>query len=140
MEGGWTGHRWSKWDGQSPTVNSLITQDSPLLVFRHCVCHCLNLAVSHRCAGILDMTTLQSLRSAVYNFTQLSPTRLERFRETAAVLAVDASSLSTCTMSGMLPPFITSQHVHTFWYNYFKSKFIQSLQRQGSLMTRQSEN
>jgi len=71
-------------------VNGLISHDNPHVVFVHCVCHRLNLAVSQACAGIPDMATLQSLISAVYNFVQLSPTRLERFKEMAAVLAVDA--------------------------------------------------
>ena len=74
-------------------ANDRIAHGNPHLVFVQCVCHRLNLAVSQACAGILDMATLQSLISAVYDFVQLSPTRLERFKEMAAVLAVDALKL-----------------------------------------------
>ena len=70
-------------------VNGLLTIDNPHLVFMHCVCHRLNLAVSQACTGIADMAALQSVLAAVYSFIQLSPTRLERFKEMAAVLAVD---------------------------------------------------
>ena len=70
-------------------VNGLLTNDNPHLVFIHCVCHRLNLAVSQACAGIADMAALQSVLAAMYSFIQLSPTRLEWFKEMAAVLAVD---------------------------------------------------
>ena len=70
-------------------VNGLLTNDNPHLVFMHCVCHRLNLAVSQACAGITDMVALQSVLAAVYTFIQLSPTRLVRFKEMAAVLEVD---------------------------------------------------
>ena len=69
-------------------VNGPLTNDNPHLVFMHCVCHRLNLAVSQACAGITDMAAL-SVLAAVYSFIQLSPTRLGRFKEMAAVLAVD---------------------------------------------------
>ena len=71
-------------------VIGLLTKDNPHLVFIQCVCHRLNLAVSHACAGIADMAALQSVLAAVYSFIQLSPTWLERFKKMAAVLAVDA--------------------------------------------------
>ena len=45
--------------------------------------------VSQACTGIADMAALQSVLAAMYSFIQLSPTRLERFKEMAAVLAVD---------------------------------------------------
>ena len=70
-------------------VIGLLTNDNPHLVFMKCVCHRLNLAVSQACAGITDMAALQSVLAAVYSFIQLCPTRLERFKEMAAVLAVD---------------------------------------------------
>ena len=62
-------------------VNGLLTKDNPHLVFVHCMCHRLSLAVSQACTGIADMAALQSVLAAVYSFIQLSPTRLGRFKE-----------------------------------------------------------
>ena len=70
-------------------VNGLPRQENPSLVFSHCVAYRLSLAVSQACAGISEMVTLQHVMAATYNYEQLSPTRLERFTEIAAVLALD---------------------------------------------------
>ena len=48
-------------------VNGLLMNDNPHLVFVHCVCHRLNLAVSQACAGIADMAALQSVLAAESN-------------------------------------------------------------------------
>ena len=47
-------------------VNCLLTKDNPHLVFMYCVCHRLNIAVSHACTGIVDMMALQSVLRALY--------------------------------------------------------------------------
>ena len=70
-------------------VNGLLRQQNPFLVFVHCVAHRLNLAVAQACSGIPEMATLQCVIAAVCNYVQLSPNRLERFKEIAAVLSLE---------------------------------------------------
>ena len=70
-------------------VNGLLMQENPFLVFSHCVAHRLSLAVSQACAGITEMVALQHVMAATYNYVELSPTRLERFKEIATILALD---------------------------------------------------
>ena len=70
-------------------VNGLLKQDNPFLVFSHCVAHRLNLAVSQACAGISEMVALQHVMAATYNYVELCPTRLQRFKEIATILALD---------------------------------------------------
>ena len=67
-------------------VNGMLKKQNRFLVFVHCVAHRLNLAVSQSCNGISEMATLQNVIAAVYNFVQLSPKRLTRFKEITAVL------------------------------------------------------
>ena len=71
-------------------VNGMLKKQHPFLVFEHCVAHRLNLAVSQSCNAISGMATLQNVIVAVYNFVQLSPKRLTRFKEIAAVLSMNA--------------------------------------------------
>ena len=71
-------------------VNGMMKQLNPFLVFVYCVAHRLTLAVLQACNGISEMTTLQNVIAAVYNFVQLSPKRLARFKEIAAVLSLNA--------------------------------------------------
>ena len=71
-------------------INGMLKKQNPFLVFEHCVAHRLNLAVSQSCNGISGMATLQNVIAAFYNFVQLSPKRLTRFKEIAAVLSLNA--------------------------------------------------
>ena len=70
-------------------VNGHLRQQNPFLVFVHCVAHRLNLVVAQACSGIPETATLQCVIAVVYSYVQLSPNRLERFKEIAAVVSLE---------------------------------------------------
>ena len=69
-----------------PDVTKSLNEHSPHMVFLHCVCHRLNLAVSQVCDNVPSMATLQSIVAAAYTFASMSQCRLERVYNMKTVL------------------------------------------------------
>ena len=61
-----------------PDVTKSLKEDSPHMVFLHCVCHRLNLAVSQMCDDVPSIEILQSIVAAAYTFASMSQRRLKR--------------------------------------------------------------
>ncbi|XP_071793337.1 zinc finger protein 862-like [Asterias amurensis] len=73
-------------------LNGLITADNPYCIFVHCVCHRLNLAVSQASQKVKEMQALRMTIAAIYNFIQLSPKKLQMFKDIASLM--DISTLT----------------------------------------------
>jgi hypothetical protein len=59
--------------GHMNGVRALIREDNPHCVSIHCICHRLNLAVSQACQNIVEMQSLITVISGVYNYISSSP-------------------------------------------------------------------
>lgn len=70
-------------------LNGLMKNLNPFTVHVHCVCHRLALSVSQACKDIQLAQAVTTMISTVYTYIQLSPNRLERFKDVAAILESD---------------------------------------------------
>ncbi|KAJ8018286.1 hypothetical protein HOLleu_43803 [Holothuria leucospilota] len=66
-------------------LNGFFHEDNPFIVFVHCVCHRLQLAVSQASKEVHEMNAFVKIIGAVYNYVQ-SETKLRAFKDIAEVL------------------------------------------------------
>lgn len=71
-------------------LNGLFHEENPFIIFVHCVCHRLQLAVSQASKAVPEMKTFMNIISAIYNYVQQCETKLRAFKDIAEILELDA--------------------------------------------------